>query len=226
MSFKKSSHDLAHLPARPRLVSDLNQWSQEGQVYPVGMDPWLPGESREGKQAKMGLRERQIQSVTLSEQVSHGAWWPPYPQGSRPSLIQHTSYFQCCLQLFIILKLRFSQIGLLTSLPCTRISHHLCDSAHDSSRLECPLLNIQIYLLQGDFFFPARLRVIYLFETIPYIPLINWSSLPRFYCYLKCHSHLIWLLCWYIFFINISSLKTRVLSYYPHISQGIDNSTQ
>lgn len=84
MSFKKSSHDLAHLPARPRLVSDLNQWSQEGQVYPVGMDPWLPGESREGKQAKMGLRERQIQRALPCQNKSltvHGDPLVPKDQG-------------------------------------------------------------------------------------------------------------------------------------------------
>lgn len=42
----------------------------------------------------------------------------------------------------------------------------------------------------------------------------------------KCHSHLLWslnfaLFC--IFFINISSLKARILSYYPHISHSINN---
>lgn len=58
MSFKKSSHGLAHLLARPGLVSDLDQWSQEGQVYPVGMDTWFPGESRKGKKTETALRER------------------------------------------------------------------------------------------------------------------------------------------------------------------------
>ena len=69
MSFKKSSHGLVHLPARPRLVSDLDQCSQEGQVYPVGTDSWLQGISRKERKAKMVQRKM----VTLLEQVSHGA---------------------------------------------------------------------------------------------------------------------------------------------------------
>lgn len=116
-----------------------SRWKQKGKA------------GRDGSEGKANS-----EMVTLSEQVSHGAWWPSYPQRSRPCLIQYTSYFQCYLQLFIIPKLHFSQIGLLISLPCTRISHHLCDSVHAFSCLECPLLNIQIYLFQGDFpFLPA-----------------------------------------------------------------------
>lgn len=83
MSFKKSSHGLVHLPARPRLVSDLDQCSQEGQVYPVGMDSWLQGRSRKEKKARRVHRK----VVTLSEQVSDSAQWLPCPQVSRPSVI-------------------------------------------------------------------------------------------------------------------------------------------
>lgn len=85
MSLKKSLHGLTHLPARPGPVSDLGQWSQEGQVYPVGMDTWLPGESRKGKNTETALREKQVQRWSPRQNKSvmvNGD--PPIPKGQGP----------------------------------------------------------------------------------------------------------------------------------------------
>lgn len=138
------------------------------------------GKGQEGSEAKVDS-----EMVTLSEQVSYGVWWLSCPQGSRPSGIQHTSYFQCYLQLFIILKLHFSQIGLLISLSCTWISHHLRNSAHAFSCLECPLLILESTSSREISLFCQPQRVFYLSETILYIPFIKLPSLPLFCCYLQ-----------------------------------------
>lgn len=108
-----------------------SRWKQKGKEH------WDSSEGKAGSEM-----------VTSSEQVCHGAWWPSYSQGSRPSLIQHTSYFQCYLQLFIITTLHFSQMGLLTALPDLSSPLWFCSCLLLPGM---PAFNTQIYLLQGDF---------------------------------------------------------------------------
>lgn len=90
-----------------------------------------------------------------------------------------------------------------------------------------PLFNTQLKSNSSMEIFLSCLSqmISYLSETTPYIPFINWSSLPLF-CYFQVSFTSLQLLKFSLlmyFLYHINSLKARILSYYPHISQGINN---
>lgn len=120
MNFKEFPYGLPYSLVVPKPVSDLDQWSQERQAYPVRMDSWLPDKSKRGKKTKMALRERWFQRwLPCQSKFPMVCSDFPIPSG-QDSLCNPTHWlFPGLLPIIHHPKIHFSHTDLLISLTCT-----------------------------------------------------------------------------------------------------------